>query len=243
LPICKGKYIAALEGDDYWTDPYKLQKQVDCLENNEKLSFCFHSILIVNFGEKKKTITARKYFKDRAFNIKDLINGEGSFVPTPSILFRRSLIEKVPDFLKSAPMGDYFLTLILGDKGDSYYIDQPMAVYRKQVTGSWSENNNRLSDHSLSNQYKEIILSLNRFNDFTQFRYDKIIKNHLINIGLDLYSKKIIKSKDELISFGLLSKSLKIYSIRRLLNGIKDTFWHSIKKTFYKIGVYFNLSF
>jgi glycosyltransferase involved in cell wall biosynthesis len=242
LPLCRGKYIAVLEGDDYWIDPYKLQKQVDCLEKNEKLSFCFHSVLIVNFREIKDTIVARKYFKDKVFKLKDLIKGEGSFVPTLSILFRRSLIPEIPGFLKSAPMGDYFLTLILGDKGDGYYVDQPMAVYRKQVTGSWSENNNKLSDQSLLKQFKEIILSLNSFNDYTLSRHNKLVKNQLLNIGLDLYSKKVIKSKDDLISFGIVIKSLKIYFILRLMNNIKETFWHSIKKIYYKISLYLQIS-
>ena len=45
-PRAKGKYIALCEGDDYWTDPYKLQKQVDFLEQNEKFSICFHDVKI-----------------------------------------------------------------------------------------------------------------------------------------------------------------------------------------------------
>ena len=52
FPRAKGKYIAMCEGDDYWTDPLKLQKQVDFLEKNEEYSACFHDIEIVNKDNK-----------------------------------------------------------------------------------------------------------------------------------------------------------------------------------------------
>jgi glycosyltransferase involved in cell wall biosynthesis len=239
FPKCNGKYIAICEGDDYWTDPYKLQKQVDCLENNKDLSFCFHSIIIVNYREISKTIIAKKYFKDKVFSIKDLIYGGGSFVPTPSIVFKKSSFNEIPDFFGSVPIGDYFLTLVLGDKGNCYYIDEPMAVYRKYVSGSWSESNNQLLDGSLKH-YKEIVVSLDRFNTYSQYKYDKLIKNHFIKMGLELYSKKNIKSKDELKSFGLNINFVKLYFIRGIIMELIETFWHSIKKAFYKISLYFN---
>jgi glycosyltransferase involved in cell wall biosynthesis len=46
--LCKGKYIASLDGDDFWTDPLKLQKQVDFLENNNEYVICHHDAMIVN---------------------------------------------------------------------------------------------------------------------------------------------------------------------------------------------------
>ena len=62
LKACRGKYIALCEGDDYWTDPLKLQKQVDFLESNEDYNICFHDVKIFNQQEnsfKEDYITAK----------------------------------------------------------------------------------------------------------------------------------------------------------------------------------------
>jgi len=81
---CMGKYIALLEGDDYWTDPYKLQKQVDFLEKNPDFAICFHNMQIIYEDEphlnrisniKQKEIT----------NIKTL--ARGNYVYTASCIF------------------------------------------------------------------------------------------------------------------------------------------------------------
>ncbi len=53
FPRAKGKYVAMCEGDDYWTDPYKLQKQVDFLEKNEEYSICFHKVKVWKQNKQK----------------------------------------------------------------------------------------------------------------------------------------------------------------------------------------------
>lgn len=134
---CQGKYIALCEGDDYWTDPYKLQKQVDFLETNEDYSICFHKVLIQN-GEKfsdqyKKRVPIPK----DTSTIADL--AKGNFINTPSILFRRKhLPNPLPKYMNEAPIGDYPLLLNLAMHGKIKFINESMAVYRKHDSSMWS---------------------------------------------------------------------------------------------------------
>ena len=138
FPLALGKYIALCEGDDYWTDPNKLQKQVELLEANPKCSLCFHNSLII-FADKSK---ADSYFcidlKDnQVFKTKDLILANW-FVPTASILLKRSNLVNYPDWWKAVFNGDLLLQLLVSLNGNLIYIDEVMAVYRKNVQGSLS---------------------------------------------------------------------------------------------------------
>lgn len=90
---CTGKYIAMCEGDDYWTDPLKLQKQVDFLEEHEDYSMCFQAAEIKNETSVKKIITCesvaeREYFANDFF--------PGWVVPTASVVYRRDAVAACP---------------------------------------------------------------------------------------------------------------------------------------------------
>lgn len=124
------KYMALCEGDDNWTDPLKLQKQVDFLENNEDYVLCFHAVqilkqdreivddFITNIPENYETIQTFAEF--------------GNYIHTPSVVFR-NVIKKFPFEMENSPIGDYFLFLMLAQYGKLKFIDSKMAVYRYGV--------------------------------------------------------------------------------------------------------------
>jgi len=135
LKECKGKYVALCEGDDYWTDPLKLQKQVDFLEINPDYVLCFHPIqilksdgsivddFITNVPENYETI--------------ETLARLGNYIHTPSVVFRNILSEYPTEF-ELSPIGDYFLYMLLAEYGRLKCLSKQMGVYRSGV-GIWSQ--------------------------------------------------------------------------------------------------------
>ncbi|MDT8416131.1 MAG: glycosyltransferase [Flavobacteriaceae bacterium] len=131
---CHGKYIALCEGDDYWTDPLKLQKQVDFLEANPEYALCFHEVQI-------KEEAAGTLIEDNitrkvpdTTDIRDL--ARGNYIHTPSVVFRNGF--SLPNWFSECVMGDWPLyCIITGDKKIKKLTDV-MAVYRRHPSSMWS---------------------------------------------------------------------------------------------------------
>lgn len=132
----KGKYIALCEGDDYWTDPLKLQKQVDFLENNHEYVITYHDAKIIN--EKGELIKDSKLKKElqRDFSSDELIKGK--MILTLTMCFR-NVIKEFPPEMSKVKNGDKFLTSLLGNYGKGKYLSNiENAVYRKHTNAIWS---------------------------------------------------------------------------------------------------------
>lgn len=121
------KYIAMLEGDDYWTDSNKLQKQVDFLEANPDYVACFHDVYHLHSSNNElansNTIVPLNYETPESIILK------GNYIHTASLIFRNELKELPIEFSYSS-IGDYFLQVLLAEKGLFKYLDERMAVYR-----------------------------------------------------------------------------------------------------------------
>lgn len=147
LAQCKGKYIALCEGDDYWTDPLKLQKQVDFLEKNTDFSICFHNVFIQN-----NEILKKDNLKKRIPSVTTIYDlAKNNYIHTPSVVYRRGLIPVFPDYFKESPIGDYLLHLLNAKYGKIKYIDEIMAVYRIHDSSYWSSKENEDQDIILIN--------------------------------------------------------------------------------------------
>jgi RimJ/RimL family protein N-acetyltransferase/glycosyltransferase involved in cell wall biosynthesis len=168
LKNCSGKYIALCEGDDFWTDPYKLQKQVDFLEANEEYVICFHRVYELHDGKSPELSCLNVSEKEESYTITDL--ARGNFIHTPSVVFRNGLIKEFPWWFKDSPVGDYLLYMLNAKSGRLKYFPQPMATYRRHEHGNWSAMEKRfllekwfkVIDLLLSDQFDEPVLSILR---------------------------------------------------------------------------------
>lgn len=120
-------YIAALEGDDYWTDSLKLQKQVDFLENHPEYVMCFHKVKILKRNGALVPDFITKVPVD--YQLRKNLAKYGNYIHTPSVVFR-NVIKTFPDEFLLSPIGDYFLYMLLTEHGKIYCIQEEMAVYR-----------------------------------------------------------------------------------------------------------------
>lgn len=136
LSACRGRYVAMCEGDDYWTDPYKLQKQVDFLESHHDYAICFHRSCWLEQATGKieywKPWIRRHTY---TYTLDDLVRGD--FIPTASIMFRNGLVPEFPAWFYDVPVGDWPLLVLLAQHGDAGFIDQLMSVTRIHGGGMW----------------------------------------------------------------------------------------------------------
>jgi len=141
-PRARGKYIALCEGDDYWTDPLKLQKQVEFLEANEEYVMCFHEAEIDSFDGKSR-LNIYDHLENRDYSGLEIL--KKWTVPTASVVFRTEILNKKlppshPDFLFS----DIILFLHLVEFGKIHCLANKMSVYRVHLSGV-SMNPSKLS--------------------------------------------------------------------------------------------------
>lgn len=185
----RGKYIALCEGDDYWTDPYKLQKQVDYMEKNPECTLCIHAANEVE-GDTKKVIRANRPYRStgKCKNIDFIIKG-GHFVATNSILYPKDIFINPPKWYMDCPVGDYPMQIFLANEGYAYYIDEVMSTYRIRSKGSWTstvfDNESKREEHW--NQMDKMLDAVDRY---TNNKYhDEIQLTKLENRFYELFIK------------------------------------------------------
>lgn len=178
----RGKYVAICEGDDYWSDPDKLNKQISYMEGHPSCSFCFTNArkLDCRTGRLLDPPMLPATSLDQAIleRSHDLGTREMlgiSFPPTASFVFRKSCWERRPIFPKGTFTGDRYLQLVLTEGGYAHYLDEVTCVYRvgnpDSMMGMWSRSRGLLAD-----AIRGYLRLYEEFDRYTEGRYSDAIE-------------------------------------------------------------------
>lgn len=130
----KSKYVAMCEGDDFWSDPDKLQKQVDFLESNPQYSLCFHPVTIF-YEDSPEIVEVFPPESHIDFSAEKLIRA--NFIQTNSVVYRWRYTSGLPQEFSGVHPGDWFLHLAHAEMGRIGFLKENMGVYRKHASGMW----------------------------------------------------------------------------------------------------------
>jgi glycosyltransferase involved in cell wall biosynthesis len=133
---CRGRYVALLEGDDYWISPHKLQRQVDFLTANPDCTMCFHNAKVVQAGAQSAVRNYREADQASISTIDDL--WRHNFIPTCSVMYRSDAVGPLPRWFEGVMFADWALHLLHARHGPIGYLDDLMAVYRIHENGLFS---------------------------------------------------------------------------------------------------------
>lgn len=128
IEASQAKYITCLDGDDFYTDTYKLQKQVDFLEANTEFAGCFHNTWMVDALGNKQGLFNKPNFH-AIHDAREFVR-ERWFVPIHSAVLRREYVE-FPEWYDKVMNDDYVVHLSVAKHGAYYYMPDVMVAYRR----------------------------------------------------------------------------------------------------------------
>lgn len=141
FPLIRGKYVCLCEGDDYWTDKFKLQKQVKILEEHKDASLCFSNVLVHWEDKSEEDFVFPEdafRFNKTVLEFKDI--AKRNFIQTNSVMYRWALSnrEDISSFPVDILPADWFIHLLHAKHGKIYFQDEVTGVYRRHNGGLWA---------------------------------------------------------------------------------------------------------
>ena len=194
FPRARGKYIAMCEGDDFWSDTEKLEKQVAYMEAHPECSLCCHAAGIVSMdGAFRSEKELRPFSGSRGLKPEEVISRKIN-IPTASLLFRAEYVKALPQWYFDCPVGDIPLQLHLLRMGSVYYFDEIMSMYRMGREGSWGDSmDGEEARKKWESHYREMKKLYEAFDRETDGKYAPAIAEclHRNRFLIDLKEEKL----------------------------------------------------
>ncbi|HEX8472932.1 MAG TPA: glycosyltransferase [Pyrinomonadaceae bacterium] len=211
---CTGEYVALLDGDDYWTSPHKLQKQVDFLDSHPDCSVCFHNALVVSEVAPQNSSLFNDADQKEISTLADIVRR--NFICACTVMFRRNLFGRFPPLFYKVLNGDWMLSVLNAQHGDIGYINEVMATYRIHEGAVWT----RLGGVE---QYASLLKTYDAIDRQTRHQYTHVMRDNVLllkklqreaaghgaRISLDEY-RKATRSGDVKNALPFLWKALKL---------------------------------
>ena len=206
------KYIALCEGDDYWTDPQKLQKQVDFLES--------HSDYSMVCNRAKKYSEMQGHFisdmacgeQDNTLSPKRIITKGGLFISTCSIVYKKEVKNKYPEYCIKCHVGDYPLQIMCAMKGRCYYLNKAMCVYRVDNPQAWTKT---FYKQPISKRIDGIISEVSMLKGFSNdySRYHTVFRSRMAYYIIHQFSPQNFDDTRNQILASTFANEIKNFSI------------------------------
>lgn len=165
VPAARGEFIAACEGDDFWTNQNKLQLQVSYLLSHPDCVMACHAATVIDGGTDAKLSIMGMGNEEHDLSSEEIIVSWN--VPTASWLYRKSLFaSKHNDWPASFPVGDFPSVLYASTAGRVHYFPDELSVYRYQAPGSWTSSmssETKRANNAL--RWLEMFETIDRFTD------------------------------------------------------------------------------
>jgi glycosyltransferase involved in cell wall biosynthesis len=177
---CKGEYIALCEGDDFWTDDLKLQKQITFLDNNPTFALCHHQLEVIYQDNSPSHEFNPENQRDTS-TIEDLLRDESWFLGTASTVFRNVFKQGMPDWWWKTASGDLGIFIEVAKYGKIKYFPKSMGCYRKHSGGM-------TNIHTPQNQF----FLRNRMEMFENLdKYFELMYNDILEKTIEKYQEQL----------------------------------------------------
>jgi len=185
LPLARGMLIALCEGDDFWIDCQKIQRQVDLLAAHPCVDLCFHRSIIWFVDHREiRELSQELGGAETVIGAGRLLRESGNICHTSSLMIRKSALKDLPQWFWQAPAGDILLKVFGAQRGGALHLPDVMSVYRKGGSGSWSDQMRepRKMLHHLKRSVRTYRKAKGRFGGNISDELDAAIRKSLIRM-------------------------------------------------------------